>query len=132
MGMSKVEGLSAAKSLKVPADFAAVPETFKYALCGFFIMAVEKHVPEAAATTSYIQYKGVWDMQDLYEFLAGFFSKRKFKFYELRYITKFPGPFGPETYFIWQATPLLTSLILSVPVAYWTARSVPERCKAWI
>jgi len=35
-------------------------------------------------------------------------------------------------YFIWQATPLLTSLILSIPVAYWTARSVPERCKAWI
>lgn len=66
-------------------------------------MAVEKHIPEAAATTSYIQYKGVWDMQDLYEFLAGFFSSRKFKFYELRYITKFPGPFGPETYYVWQA-----------------------------
>ncbi len=35
-------------------------------------------------------------------------------------------------YFVWQATPLLTSLILSIPVAYWTARSVPERFKAWI
>lgn len=35
-------------------------------------------------------------------------------------------------YFIWQATPLLTSLILSIPIAYWTARSVPERFKAWI
>ena len=35
-------------------------------------------------------------------------------------------------YFVWQATPLLTSLILSIPVAYWTAWSVPERFKAWI
>ncbi|MFA5160288.1 MAG: glycosyltransferase family 2 protein, partial [Candidatus Omnitrophota bacterium] len=35
-------------------------------------------------------------------------------------------------YFVWPATPLLTSLILSIPVAYWTAASVPERFKAWI
>jgi len=35
-------------------------------------------------------------------------------------------------YFVWQASPLLTSLILSIPVAYWTARSMPERFKAWI
>jgi hypothetical protein len=54
--------------------------------------------------TTYIQYKGVWDMQDLYEFVASFLSKNKFKFYEMRYIQKRPGPFGPETYYVWEAT----------------------------
>ena len=49
------------------------------------------------ADTTYIQYKGVWDMQDLYEFVASFFHSHKFKFYELRYIMKKPGPFGAET-----------------------------------
>ncbi|MBL7055504.1 hypothetical protein ISS07_01170 [Candidatus Woesearchaeota archaeon] len=51
----------------------------------------------------YLQYKGVWDMQDLYEFIASFFSGKKFKFYEKKYITKHPSPFGPETYYIWEA-----------------------------
>jgi|TARA_B100001964_G_C14259068_1_gene614262 hypothetical protein len=58
---------------------------------------------EAAAFTSYFQYKGVWDMQDLYEFVASFFHRAKFKFYEQRYIQKSPGPFGPEVYHVWQA-----------------------------
>ena len=56
------------------------------------------------ADTTYIQYKGVWDMQDLYEFVASFFHSHKFKFYELRYIMKKPGPFGAETYYVWEAT----------------------------
>ena len=51
---------------------------------------------EVPTWPTYIQYKGVWDMQDLYEFVASFFSKNKFKFYEKRYIVKHPGPFGPE------------------------------------
>ena len=59
---------------------------------------------EAPMNTSYFQYKGVWDMQDLYEFVASFFSRNKFKFYEKRLIHKRPGPFGPETYYIWEAT----------------------------
>ncbi len=54
--------------------------------------------------TGYFQYKGVWDMQDLYEFVASFFSRHKFKFYEKKYIQKRPGPFGPETYYVWEAT----------------------------
>lgn len=58
---------------------------------------------EALANTSYLQYKGVWDMQDLYEFVASFFHRNKFKFYEQRYIQKSPGPFGPETYYVWGA-----------------------------
>ena len=59
---------------------------------------------EGPMNTVYLQYKGVWDMQDLYEFLAAFFSKNKFNFYERRYITKHPSPFGPETYYVWEAT----------------------------
>lgn len=55
------------------------------------------------ANTSYLQYKGVWDMQDLYQFLASFFSKHKMKFYEVKYVVKHPGPYGPETYYVWQA-----------------------------
>lgn len=51
--------------------------------------------------TTYLQFKGVWDMQDLYEFLASFFSKRKYKFYESKYIVKYPSPFGPESYYVW-------------------------------
>ncbi|MEK6869200.1 MAG: hypothetical protein AABX74_03160 [Nanoarchaeota archaeon] len=52
---------------------------------------------------TYFQYKGVWDMQDLYESVASFFHRIKFKFYEARYIHKRPGPFGPETYHVWNA-----------------------------
>jgi len=55
------------------------------------------------AFTTYIQYKGVWDMQDLYEFVASFFHRRKFKFYESRHILKKPGPFGAEIYHVWNA-----------------------------
>jgi hypothetical protein len=57
----------------------------------------------APMNTTYIQYKGVWDMQDLYEFVASFFHSNKFKFYESKYIQKSPGPFGPETYYVWEA-----------------------------
>jgi hypothetical protein len=55
------------------------------------------------ARTNYIQYKGVWDMQDLYESAASFFHRQKYKFYERRLIHKRPGPFGPETYYVWEA-----------------------------
>ena len=60
-------------------------------------------VKEVPAYTSYFQYKGVWDMQDLYEFAASFFHRQKYKFYEKRWIQKRPGPFGPEIYYIWEA-----------------------------
>jgi hypothetical protein len=54
--------------------------------------------------TLYIQHKGVWDMQDLYEYSASFFHREKMKFYEMRYIMKKPGPFGAEVYHVWEAT----------------------------
>ena len=56
------------------------------------------------ASTTYLQYKGVFDMQDLYEYVASFFHRQKFKFYEMRYILKKPGPFGPDVQHVWEAT----------------------------
>ncbi|MBL7054509.1 hypothetical protein ISS05_02015 [Candidatus Woesearchaeota archaeon] len=47
-------------------------------------------VPDA-----YIQYKGVWDWDDLYNTIADFFRNQKFKFNEVFYKHK-PTPFGGE------------------------------------
>jgi hypothetical protein len=58
----------------------------------------------APAHTTYLQYKGVWDWQDLYEYISSFFHKHKFKFYETRYLLKRPSPFGPDVKYMWQAT----------------------------
>src|SRR3989344_6474946 len=54
------------------------------------------HFNEFNTRTAYIQYKGVFDMQDLYESIADFFSQKKFKFYEKQQRHRKPGPFGPE------------------------------------
>ncbi len=35
-------------------------------------------------------------------------------------------------YFIWQATPILTSLILSIPAVYLTSKTVPQELRNWI
>lgn len=35
-------------------------------------------------------------------------------------------------YFIWQATPILVSLILSIPVVYLTSKTVPRKLRNWI
>jgi len=58
---------------------------------------------KAPAFTNYIQYKGVWDMQDLYEFLVSFFHSKKYNIYELKYILKHPSPFGVDIKNMWQA-----------------------------
>ncbi|MBS3102887.1 hypothetical protein J4458_05595 [Candidatus Woesearchaeota archaeon] len=55
------------------------------------------------AYTNFIQYKGVWDMQDLYETMADFFRNQKFKFYEIVYKHKHPSPFGAERQYVWRA-----------------------------
>jgi len=78
-------------------------ETFIYILYEIFTMEPWQVHKQLAARTSYLQYKGTWDMQDLYEFLAAYFSSHKFKFYEKRYVSKHPGPFGPETFHVWEA-----------------------------
>lgn len=51
----------------------------------------------------FIQYKGVWDMQDLYEVMADFFRNQKFKFYEVVYKHKHPSPFGADRQYVWRA-----------------------------
>jgi membrane glycosyltransferase len=35
-------------------------------------------------------------------------------------------------YFVWQASPLMTSLIFSIPLVYFTAKSMPEKLRSWI
>ena len=53
---------------------------------------------------TYLQYKGVWDMQDLYETIADFFRNQKFKFHEIFYKHKRSSPFGVERQYGWNAT----------------------------
>ncbi|MBI1935775.1 hypothetical protein HYS31_05025 [Candidatus Woesearchaeota archaeon] len=54
------------------------------------------HGAEAHNTPVYMQYKGILDMQDLYESIADFFRQKKFKFYEKQQRLRRPGPFGVE------------------------------------
>ena len=52
---------------------------------------------------AHIRFKGVWDMQDLYEFMADYFRERKYKFYEAIYKHKHPSPYGVERQYVWHA-----------------------------
>ena len=59
---------------------------------------------EAAEPPAYIRYTGIWDMQDLYESIADWFMRRKYKFHERVYKHKNPSPFGVERQYVWEAT----------------------------
>ena len=61
------------------------------------------HNAENATPTVYIQYKGIMDMQDLYETIADFFRQKKFKFYEKQQRLRRPGPFGAEILYQFEA-----------------------------
>lgn len=50
-----------------------------------------------------IRFTGVWDMQDLYEAIADWFRRKKYKLHEKVYKHKHPSPFGIERQYIWQA-----------------------------
>ena len=52
---------------------------------------------------TYIRYKGIWDMQDMYETIANFFRLKKYDFYERVYKHKHPSPFGVEREYVWEA-----------------------------
>jgi hypothetical protein len=52
---------------------------------------------------TYVRFKGIWDMQDLYESIADWFRKRKYKFHERIYKHKHPSPYGVERQYIWEA-----------------------------
>ena len=57
----------------------------------------------SALSPHYMQYKGVFDMQDLYESIADFFMQKKFKFYEKQQRYRKPGPIGPEILYQFEA-----------------------------
>ena len=65
-----------------------------------FIHSMEEsdfiHFPNIGVFPVYIQYKGIFDMQDLYESIAEFFRQKKFKFHEVQYRLRKPSPFGVE------------------------------------
>jgi len=58
----------------------------------------------------HIRFKGVWDMQDLYEFLISYFRDRKYKFHEKIYKHKAPSPFGVERQYIWHAERMIDEM----------------------
>ena len=62
------------------------------------------HMSTVPATPVFIQYKGILDMQDLYETIADFFKQKKFKFYEVQQRLRRPGPFGAEILYQFKAT----------------------------
>lgn len=66
---------------------------------------------EIAYGKIYIKYKGVWDMQELYEQSIEWFRKRKYKFQEKVYKHKHPSPYGVERQYLWEATRKETEMI---------------------
>lgn len=62
------------------------------------------HYPEIGVPFVYIQYKGIMDIQDIYETIADFFRQKKFKFYEIQQRYRKPGPFGTEILYQFRAT----------------------------
>ena len=58
---------------------------------------------KTTARGTQMRYKGVWDMADLYQAMADFFKKRKYKFYEVMNKHKHPSPFGVERQYGWIA-----------------------------
>jgi len=61
------------------------------------------HYPELPTWTIYIQYKGIFDMQDLYEAVAAFFRQKKFRLYETQQRLRRPSPFGAEILYQFRA-----------------------------
>jgi hypothetical protein len=59
--------------------------------------------PTIAGAPPHIRFKGVWDMQDLYEFMVSYLREKKFKFHEKVYKHKHPSPFGVERQYVWHA-----------------------------
>lgn len=63
-----------------------------------------KHFIPLPANTLYIQYKGIFDMDDLYISVADFFRHKKFKLFEIQQRHRRPGPFGAEVMYQYRAT----------------------------
>ncbi len=61
------------------------------------------HNVEIGTPIVYVQYKGIFDIQDLYESIADFFRQKKFKFHERFHRTRRGGPFGAEQLYMFEA-----------------------------
>lgn len=57
---------------------------------------------ESPLPTLVTKYKGMWDMQDLYESIVDWFKHRKFNFYEIVNERKRTTHFGSEEKYLWQ------------------------------
>ncbi len=50
----------------------------------------------------FLQYKGIWDMQELYEVIVDFLRDYKFKVYEKMQRHRVAGPFGVERQYLFE------------------------------
>ena len=62
------------------------------------------HNTQNATPTVYVQYKGILDMDDLYNSIIDFFRQKKFKFYDKQQRHRRPGPFGAEVFYHFEAS----------------------------
>ena len=62
------------------------------------------HNTKLPTHTVYVQYKGVFDMEDIYQAVADFFLNKKFKLHEKMHRHRRPSPFGAEQQQSFEAT----------------------------
>jgi hypothetical protein len=62
------------------------------------------HNTSAGTPHVYVQYKGIFDMQDVYESIIHFLREKKFKVHEKQHRYRKPGPFGAEILHQFEAT----------------------------
>jgi hypothetical protein len=73
-----------------------------------------KDIPKGAVPGIFqlkIRYKGVWDMQDLYESTINWLRERKYKFHEKVYKHKHPSPYGSERQYVWMAEQVVDDFV---------------------
>ncbi len=88
--------------------------------------------PTIAGAPPHIRFKGVWDMQDLYEFMINWFRERKYKFHEKVYKHKHPSPFGAERQYVWMAEKHETDVydfIINVYIHTYDAHDIDVKMK---
>ena len=61
------------------------------------------HNAELGTPIVYLQFKGIMDLQDVYETIADFFRQKKFKLYEKQQRLRRPSPFGSEILYAFEA-----------------------------
>ncbi|MBI2131040.1 hypothetical protein HYU10_04700 [Candidatus Woesearchaeota archaeon] len=66
-------------------------------------MKAEDFTTEAGTPTLFIQFKGIWDMQDVYATIADFLRRQKFKLHEKMQRHRAPSPFGAERQYLFEA-----------------------------